>query len=122
MRRLDFVSFQVTNLEVSKRYYTEKLDFIPSPMSNSEAVIFHFNKDTEAGFAIRKPLNDLGEEPLGKGVSMWFAIDEDIAQLHEKWTANGVSTLGDVINTPFGQAFSIQDPDGYQLTFVVPKK
>lgn len=69
MRRLDFVSLQVSDLVVSKRFYTEKLGFIPSPMSNPEAVIFHYNKDTGAGFAIRKPFTELDEKPLGKGVS-----------------------------------------------------
>lgn len=122
MRRLDFVSLQVTDLEASKCFYMEKLGFVPSPMSNTDAVIFQFNKDSEAGFAIRKPLGDLGEKPLGKGVSTWFAIDENIEQLHTQWTANGVPIVGEIRDTPFGRAFSVSDPDGYLLTFIAVKK
>lgn len=121
MRRLEFVSFQVTDLEASKRFYTEKLGFTQSEMSNPEAVIFQFNKGQEAGFAIRKPFNDLGKEPLGKGISTWFAINEDIEQLYNKLSKNNVPILGDIMQTPFGRAFHVSDPDGYQLTFIEPK-
>ncbi|PIE79487.1 MAG: glyoxalase, partial [Candidatus Delongbacteria bacterium] len=53
MRRLEFTSLQVRNLEKSKQFYTEKLGFECSEMKNPQAVIFKFTKG-EASFAIRK--------------------------------------------------------------------
>ena len=80
MRRLEFASLQVRDIEASKTFYTEKLGFELSEMKNPEAVIFKFNKG-EASFAIRKPLEDLDNKEFGKGVSVWFAVNEKIEHL-----------------------------------------
>ena len=77
MRRLEFASLQVRDLKASKEFYTQKLGFEDSGIPNSEAVVFKYNKG-EASFAIRKPLEDIESKALGNGVSIWFAIDENI--------------------------------------------
>jgi len=117
MRRLEFTSLQVRDLENSKKFYTEKLGFELSDMKNPEAVIFKFNKG-EASFAIRKPLENLDNKELGAGVSVWFAIDEKIEDLETRLQENEVSILGSIMQTPFGKALHIKDPDGYKLTFL----
>lgn len=117
MRRLEFASLQVRDLEISKEYYTQKLGFELSEMKNPDAVIFKFNKG-EASFAIRKPLENLEDKELGNGVSIWFAIDEKIEDLHARLLQKGVSILGTIMTTPFGKAFHVKDPDGYKLTFL----
>ena len=120
MRQLAFSSLQVRDLEVSKEFYTQKLGFELSEMKNPDAVIFKFNKG-EASFAIRKPLENLDNKELGNGVSVWFAIDEKIEDLQVRFVENKVAILGAVMETPFGKALHVKDPDGYKLTFLEPR-
>jgi predicted enzyme related to lactoylglutathione lyase len=120
MRRLEFTSLQVRDLEVSKEFYTQKLGFELSEMKNPDAAIFKFNKG-EASFAIRKPLENLDNKELGNGVSIWFAIDEKIEDLQARFVGSKVAILGTVMETPFGKALHVKDPDGYKLTFFEPR-
>ena len=120
MRRLEFTSLQVRDLEISKEFYTQKLGFELSEMKNPDAVIFRFNKD-EASFAIRKPFGNLDNKELGNGVSVWFAVDEKIEDLQASLAKKGVTILGTVMETPFGKALHVIDPDGYKLTFLEPR-
>lgn len=117
MRRMEFASLQVRDLEISKQFYTNKLGFELSEMKNPDAVIFKFNKG-DASFAIRRPLENLENKELGNGVSLWFTIDEKIEDLHANLVEKGVTILGTIMNTPFGKAFHVKDPDGYKLTFL----
>ncbi len=117
MRKLDFASLQVKNLDVSKDFYTNQLGFDVSPMTNSEACIFTFTKG-EASFAIRKPISNLDGKELGIGVSLWFAIDEEIEELQARLTEKQVTLLGPVKSTPFGKTLIVKDPDGYNITFL----
>jgi len=120
MRQLEFASLQVRDLETSKEFYTKKLGFELSEIKNPDAVIFKFNKG-EASFAIRKPLENLDNKELGNGVSIWFAINEKIENLQALLIKKGVSTLGSIMDTPFGKALHVKDPDGYKLTFLEMK-
>jgi len=117
MRKLDFASLQVRDLEVSKTFYTEKLGFELSEMSNPEACVFKYNKG-EASFAIRKPIGNLDGKELGVGASLWFAIDESIEELQSQLTEKGATLLGAINHTPFGKTLMIKDPDGYIITFL----
>ena len=117
MRKLDFASLQVRDLEVSKAFYTKKLGFELSEMKNPEACIFKFNKG-EASFAIRKPIGNLDGKELGVGASLWFAIDERIEELQTRLTEKEVTLLGPINNTPFGKTLMVKDPDGYIITFL----
>lgn len=117
MRRLEFASLQVRDLESSKEFYTNKLGFEVSEMKNPDAIIFKYNKG-EASFAIRKPLESLDDKVLGIGVSVWFTIDEKIEVLQERFEQNGVTILGTIMKTPFGKALHVKDPNGYKLTFL----
>ena len=120
MRRLEFASLQVRDLEISKEFYTQKLGFELAEIKNPDAFIFKFNKG-DASFAIRKPLENLDNKELGNGVSVWFAIDEKIEDLQARFAENGVAILGTVMETPFGKALHVKDPDGYKLTFLEPR-
>jgi predicted enzyme related to lactoylglutathione lyase len=117
MRKLDFVSIQVKDLEVSKDFYVNQLEFDVSAMSNPEACIFSFNKG-EASFAIRKPIGNIDGKELGVGVSLWFAIDEEIEELEASLTRKQVTLLGPITTTPFGKTLVAKDPDGYSITFL----
>lgn len=119
MRRLDFASLQVTNLEASKEFYEKKLGFEIDNI-NPQACVFKYHKG-EASFAIRTPLEPLDGKELGIGVAIWFGVDENLDGLKEKFINNGISTVGSIIETPFGRAFHIKDLDGYKLTFLETK-
>lgn len=120
MRRLEFTSLQVRDLETSKEFYTGKLGFEALETKNSDAVVFKYNKG-EASFAIRKPMSNLDNKELGNGVSIWFAVDEKIEDLQRNLTEKGVTVLGSVMETPFGRTLNVADPDGYKLTFLESK-
>jgi len=117
MRKLDFASLQVRDLEVSKAFYTNKLGFELSEMKNPEACIFKYNIG-EAVFAIRKPIGNLDGKELGIGASLWFAIDEKIEELQNRLTEKEIPLLGTIKNTPFGKTLMAKDPDGYIITFL----
>jgi len=116
MRKLDFASVQVRDLEVSKDFYTTKLGFEVAE-TNPAACIFKYNKG-EASFAIRNPIGDLDGKELGIGVSLWFAIDGSIEDLEAELLGKGVQLPGPIQNTPFGKAITAKDPDGYNITFL----
>ncbi|RYE22317.1 MAG: VOC family protein [Sphingobacteriaceae bacterium] len=117
MRKLDFVSLQVRDLEVSRAFYTDKLGFELSDLSNPEVCIFKYNKG-EASFAIRRPIGNLDGKELGIGVSLWFATDKKMEELQSWLTEKGVTLLGTINNTPFGKTLMAKDPDGYTITFL----
>ncbi|UZR98708.1 VOC family protein [Chondrinema litorale] len=119
MRQLTFASLQVINLEASKDFYTNKLGF-EIENAKPQAYVFKYNKG-EASFAIRTPLEPIEGKELGIGVAIWFAVDENVDELKEKFVANGVTTIGPIIETPFGRAFHVKDLDGYKLTFLETK-
>lgn len=119
MKQLTFASLQVIDLEASKSFYTEKLGFEIGE-TNPQACIFKYNQG-EASFAIRTPLEPLEGRELGIGVALWFAVNEDVDELKEQFIANGITTAGPIIETPFGRAFHVKDPDGYKLTFLETK-
>jgi lactoylglutathione lyase len=121
MRKLDFASLQVKDLEVSKTFYTEKLGFEVSEMSNPYACVFKYNKG-EASFAIRTPIGNIDGKELGIGASLWFAIDEKIEELQSQLTEKGVTLIGAINNTPFGKTLMAKDPDGYIITFLEQAK
>src|SRR3954462_13855684 len=99
MRKLEFASLQVRDLEASKEFYTTKLGFEEAGIPNPEACIFKYNKG-EASFAIRTPLTNLEGKELGIGTSLWFAIDEKIEDLHTRLSEKNVTLLGPVRETP----------------------
>jgi len=117
MRKLTFSSLQVSNLEVSKAFYTDKLGFELSEISNPYACVFKYNEG-EASFAIRTPIGNIDGKELGVGVSLWFAIDGKIEALQNQLIEKEVILLGSINPTPFGKTLMAKDPDGYIITFL----
>lgn len=119
MRQLTFAWLQVKNLEASKDFYEKKLGFEIGD-TNPQACIFKYNQG-QASFAIRTPLEPIERKELGIGISIWFAVNENVDKLKEKLIANGITTVGEIMQTPFGRAFHVKDLDGYKLTFLEAK-
>ena len=120
MRRLEFVSLQVLDLEASKKFYTEKLGFEIMETGNPAAVVFTYKKG-DASFAIRNPIGNIEGKNLGLGVSIWFTIDGTIEDLKTEFAKKNVSVVGEVTNTPFGKTIMVKDPNGYTITFLEGK-
>jgi predicted enzyme related to lactoylglutathione lyase len=118
MRKLEFTSLQVRDLDISKDFYTNKLGFEISALP-PDACVFSY-KQGEASFAIRKPIGNLEGKELGVGVSLWFAIDGNLEELHQQLTSMMVTVLGSINNTPFGRTLIVKDPDGYNITLLQP--
>lgn len=116
MRQLTFASLQVSDLQASKAFYTTKLGFQVGT-ENPQACVFTYDAG-KASFAIRTPLEDITGKELGVGVALWFAMPDKADALRERFAAAGVSDMGPVVDTPFGKAFQVKDPDGYKLTFL----
>ena len=63
------------------------------------------------------------DEKLGTGVNFYFEIDGDIDQYYTELKGKGVQVSVEIKDEPFGiRDFTINDPNGYQLTFNRPAK
>ena len=67
------------------------------------------------------PTKNLGigkGEKLGTGVNLYLQIDGDIDVYYYQLKKRGVNITVDIKDEPFGiRDFTVEDPDGYQLTF-----
>jgi len=67
------------------------------------------------------PANNLGigrEEKLGVGVNLYLQIDGDIDKYYNELKKRGIKIAVDIKDEPFGiRDFTVEDLDGYQLTF-----
>ena len=67
------------------------------------------------------PAENIGigtEEKLGIGVNLYLQIDGDIDEYYQELKKRGVNITIDIKDEPFGiRDFTIEDIDGYQLTF-----
>ena len=110
----DFVALQVRDLKSSTIFYTDVLGFKLAQQSPPDAVVF---ETQPIPFAIRNPVRPLPETgPLGTGLALWIACD-DADKLHDAVRDRGGMVLSVPADGPFGRFFSVQDPDGYVLTF-----
>lgn len=67
------------------------------------------------------PAKNIGigdEEKLGIGVNMYLQIDGDIDEYYNELKGKGVRTVVDIKDEPYGiRDFTVEDIDGYKLTF-----
>jgi uncharacterized glyoxalase superfamily protein PhnB len=67
------------------------------------------------------PAGNLGigeEEKLGVGVNLYLQIDGDIDTYYQELKSRGVNIAIDIKDEPFGiRDFTVEDIDGYRLTF-----
>lgn len=109
----DFVALQVRDLDVSRRFYEERLGLEVSPQGPPHAVLF---RTEPIPFAVREPTVDLDEvERLGWGVALWINCD-DAQELYESLIVHNVRIAQKPFDGPFGRTFSFVDPDGYTIT------
>ena len=115
-------SLSVKDINETLDFYTKKLGFMPgmtfpnpdTPVyadATKDGMIFMFT--TAASGAKGK---------MGAGVNLYLQIDGDIDAYYNDLQKRGV-IVTDIKNEPFGiRDFTVEDPDGYQLTFNAPVK
>ncbi len=59
-----------------------------------------------------------GEERLGLGVNIYLNIDGDIDEYYDELKKKGIKMAVDIKDEPYGiRDFTVEDVDGYKLTF-----
>ena len=115
----------VRDMKKTIEYYTESLGFklgmtFPSPESPEYADI---SKDGMVLMFL--PAVNLGignDEKLGTGVNLYMQIDGSIDAYYDEVKEKGVKITADIKDEPFGiRDFTVEDINGYQLTFNVTK-
>lgn len=119
MKKLDFVSLQVRNLQESRNFYVNSLGF-KVDHDKPNACVFTY-QDGQSVFAIKTALDTLVDKELGNGVSLWFSCEKNIELTRQEFICSGVTTCSEVFETPFGRAIELSDLDGYKLTFIQGK-
>ena len=111
----DFISLQSRDLNASRAFYERYLGLVRSPAGPPDAVVF----DTKPiAFALREvvPGTDLTSvaQP-GIGAAIWLHAT-DVQDIHDALVTDGHPIVSAPIDGPFGRAFTLADPDGYQVT------
>lgn len=55
--------------------------------------------------------------PLGAGVVLYFTVPRGVDQLFEKARKAGAAVENEPTDRPYGRIATVNDPDGYVLTF-----
>lgn len=112
--QLDFSSIQVKDLEKSRDFYQSYLGF---EIENENPEAYVFKNEKGAYFCIRKPLIDLAKAgKLGWGVGLWFSVP-DVEKRYGELNDKKVKIVKELADSPFGKIFTVEDPDGYYITF-----
>jgi predicted enzyme related to lactoylglutathione lyase len=114
LRGPDFFSLQVRNFSASRTFYTELLGLpIDERFNAPDFVLFDTNSIPFALSAAKVNMDETSQP--GLGITLWIDCD-DVDELHSKLVAAGVTIIRPPFDSPFGRAFIIADPDGYQFT------
>ena len=110
----DFISLQVRNFPVSRKFYTEVLGFTTD--SRFDTADFALLDTHSIPFAISQTKVNLDTIPQpGLGVILWIDCDH-VNDLHSELEAAGVTIVTPPFDGPFGRTFVFADPDGYRIT------
>ena len=111
----------VRNMKKTIDFYTNTLGFklgmcFPTPDNPEYADL---SKDGMVMMFI--PAENIGiggQEKLGVGVNLYLQIDGDIDKYYNELKQKGCKIAVDIKDEPFGiRDFSVEDTDGYKLTF-----
>jgi uncharacterized glyoxalase superfamily protein PhnB len=111
----------VRNMKKTLDFYTKSLGFelkmaFPTPENPQYADII---KDGMVMMFIPAQEHSIdSKEKFGSGVYLYLHIDGDIDKYYNELKQKGVKIAVDIKDEPFGvRDFSVEDPDGYKLTF-----
>ncbi|GAA2777976.1 VOC family protein [Saccharopolyspora taberi] len=110
----DFLTLQVSDLERSRRFYTETVGFTQVESKIPNAAVLGAKP---IKIALRQATDDLSiVSQLGHGVVIWIKA-EDPDKLVAEIAAAGVEITKPICDGSCGREFIFRDPfDGYQIT------
>jgi PhnB protein len=112
--------FKVKDVDASVAFYTGKLGFsldFCMPGQKEGASSFAMIRLGESVVGLDLSPSD-EKRGLGVDIMIYVADDVDIDVFHAELKAKGISFVLDIADQYWGdRAFSINDPDGYKLTF-----
>ena len=111
----------VRNVKQTIQFYRDSLGF-QMGMTFPDADNPEYADLSKDGMVIMLiPAQNVGigaEAKLGTGVNLYMQIDGDIDEYCNELKDKGVKVIVDIKDEPFGiRDFTIEDIDGYQLTF-----
>jgi uncharacterized glyoxalase superfamily protein PhnB len=111
----------VRNMKKTLDFYNKSLGFtlkmaFPTPKNPQYADII---KDGMVlMFILAKEHGIDTKEKFGTGLYLYLQIDGDIDKYYNELKQKGVKIAVDIKDEPFGvRDFTVEDPDGYKLTF-----
>jgi uncharacterized glyoxalase superfamily protein PhnB len=111
----------VRNMKQTIQFYTDSLGFkMGMTFPNADSPEYaDLSKDGMVLMFI--PAENIGissDEKLGMGVNLYMQIDGDIDKYYNELKDRNVKIVVDIKDEPYGiRDFSIEDIDGYKLTF-----
>ena len=111
----------VRNVKETIDFYTNSLGFklgMCFPDANNPEYADLLKDGMSLMFIPAKNIGISGQEKLGTGVNLYLQIDGDIDEYFKELKDKGVKIAVEIKDEPFGiRDFTIEDSDGYQLTF-----
>lgn len=110
---LDFVVLYVSDLEVTSKYFTEKLGFAVNEEQSGPDFHQLVSKEGTAGIGLA-----LANEhtPAAGNVRLYFEA-KDLSGLRDTIISRGVE-LGPIQQMPFGKIFDVPMPDNFLVTML----
>lgn len=112
---LDFVVLYVSDLEASRRYFTETLGLEDDPEQSGPN--FHFLKSTGGGISFGL-VPATRETPPAGATNLYLAMPGGLEVKRADLIAKGVE-VSPIAERPFGTIFDTHSPDGQQVTMLV---
>jgi uncharacterized glyoxalase superfamily protein PhnB len=115
-------NLSVKDIRDTLDFYIKKLGFMPGmTFPNPDNPVYaDVSKD---GMTFMFTPSSGGKGKMGAGVNLYLQIDGDIDGYYTDLIKRGVAIAEDIKNEPFGiRDFTVEDPDGYRLTFNTPVK
>ena len=111
----------VSNMKESIEFYKNSLGFKMGMVFPSADNPEYADLSKDGMVLMFIPTKNIGfgsEENLGIGVNLYMQIDGDIDEYYEELKKKGVKVAVDIKDEPYGiRDFTIEDTDGYKLTF-----
>jgi uncharacterized glyoxalase superfamily protein PhnB len=111
----------VRNMKKTIDFYTKSLGFKPGMTFPSPDNPEYADLSKDGMVLMFIPAANLGigsKEKLGTGVNLYMQIDGNIDEYYDKLKKRGVKIAVEIKDEPFGiRDFTIEDVDGYKLTF-----
>jgi len=114
-------TFTADDLQASIRFYTEGLGFEITERHEVEGAL-RFVRLRSGRALLGVGQDDFAkgrDRKKGVGMRIWISTTQDVGRLAERAKASGYTLTTEAGPLPWGpQAFSLADPDGFQITVV----